>query len=739
MRIQFVVSWLCLCIFGSYCPQSRGQEVPAGTIFEVRLREGVSSRTAKRGNSLHATLVAPVQQEGRTLLPAGTRVNAAVDRAHGVGLGFVRDRASLRIRFDSIVTRSGQVLPIDAQLLEVENARETLRHDGTIVGIRATDSYGHQATGMVSSLAAIDPLLTLFAFAGSSSVLRFPEAEINYPAGTEFRIKLLKPVNLPEIDASAARAITTSEVERASLSTFVTGLPYRTRTQHKNAPSDVTNLVFLGTQEQLVAAFHLAGWAIADRRDSASEYRTVQALAEDRGYPDGPVSLLLLDGKKPALVFEKTLNTVEKRHHLRVWLVANQWNGQTAWTSAATHDTGIGFAKKTVIHRIDPQVDNEREKVVDDLLFSGCVDGFEMVERPRVPRATSNASGDRLLTDGRAAVLHLTNCERPGTESTGALASRASGNPFFRGVRQFDLTLRNVILRDNMGWQVYRGGRLVWKVAHRHAAVQSFSTSLLATEEMEGGTHLADSESLTSVGKPAERRRTPLPEVAFSLSGGEYHSRALGNLFLAWQDPGTGDVSIYEYPLRIEPGVTLGMSVTLHPSHLLSHTLFFNTTQANLITGIDVDAQVDRLQIRTTGYQAELNLAPARWRLRPFVTGGGNLTSYHFKNIKLSKKSGVFQFGLRRVGTIVNAFSSARVAPMDGGKIFDPGVSYGGGFKFRISRLMELRSEYRETYARDPDFFNAQSVNLGSQGYTSSQDTTSRRHGNFTFSLSFTP
>jgi len=487
MKSRLFVFIFGLSMSGSYCPQSRGQEVPAGTVLEVRLLDTVSSHNAKHGASLHAVLVARLQQEGRTLLPAGTRVNGSVELVQGIGLGLLRERARLRMRFSSIVTRSGQVLAIDTQLVEVENAREAVRPDGTIVGIRATNSYGHQATGIVSSVAAIDPLLTLFAFSGASSVLRFPEAEINYPMGTELHLKLLKPLNLTEVDPDSIPSVATTEAERASLSAYVAELPFRTHTQRKNTPSDVTGLVFLGTKEQLITAFHLAGWALADRRNSATEYRTIQALAEDRGYPDGPVSLLLLDGQPPAMAFEKTLNTVEKRHHLRVWMIADRWNGQTVWTAAATHDIGIGFAKGTVIHRIGPRIDSEREKVVNDLLFSGCVDGLEMVERPQVPRASANATGDRLFTDGRAAVVRLNDCREhhPEPPSAATLATLASGNAFSRGVRQFNLTMRNAILRDNVGWQAYRGGQIIWKVTHRHPAVQSASPSLLPTDETE--------------------------------------------------------------------------------------------------------------------------------------------------------------------------------------------------------------------------------------------------------------
>jgi hypothetical protein len=76
---------------------------------------------------------------------------------------------------------------------------------------------------------------------------------------------------------------------------------------------------------------------------------------------------------------------------------------------AATHDIGIDFseADRTFIHRIDSQIDRERDKVVDDLLFTGRVQRFDLVERPAVPRQGRNATGDNLETDGRIAVLLL--------------------------------------------------------------------------------------------------------------------------------------------------------------------------------------------------------------------------------------------------------------------------------------------------------------------------------------------
>ncbi len=54
---------------------------------------------------------------------------------------------------------------------------------------------------------------------------------------------------------------------------------------------------------------------------------------------------------------------------------------------------------------MDTQVDRERAKVVNDLLFTGLVRGLPLVERPDVPTNLFNATGDALETDGRMAVI----------------------------------------------------------------------------------------------------------------------------------------------------------------------------------------------------------------------------------------------------------------------------------------------------------------------------------------------
>ena len=79
------------------------------------------------------------------------------------------------------------------------------------------------------------------------------------------------------------------------------------------------------------------------------------------------------------------------------------------WAVAATHDIGISFSEqnRTFIHQIDSQIDRERAKVADDLVFTGLVQSAQLIDRANVPKKSENATGDALETDAKIAVLVL--------------------------------------------------------------------------------------------------------------------------------------------------------------------------------------------------------------------------------------------------------------------------------------------------------------------------------------------
>ena len=80
----------------------------------------------------------------------------------------------------------------------------------------------------------------------------------------------------------------------------------------------------------------------------------------------------MINGKPPDLVFQKSLDTFAKRHHIRIWKEPGTYQGRDVWIGAATHDIAISTekAKTKWSHRIDPHIDREREWIETDLLYS---------------------------------------------------------------------------------------------------------------------------------------------------------------------------------------------------------------------------------------------------------------------------------------------------------------------------------------------------------------------------------
>src|SRR5262249_40151224 len=106
---------------------------------------------------------------------------------------------------------------------------------------------------------------------------------------------------------------------------------------------------------------------------------------------------------------EKETDTFAKRHHIRVWASSQSYKGLPVWIGAGTHDIGITFSRKarTFTHSVDHDIDEERLKIGNDLIFTGDVSAWALVDRPIAPKSFQNATGDRLRTDGNIAVLTL--------------------------------------------------------------------------------------------------------------------------------------------------------------------------------------------------------------------------------------------------------------------------------------------------------------------------------------------
>jgi hypothetical protein len=221
-------------------------------------------------------------------------------------------------------------------------------------------------------------------------------------------------------------------------------------------PADLVNLVLVGSSGGVTRAFQAAGWATSDAKAAGSVLRTYFSIMLRRGYRQAPMATMVLDGSRSDIELEKSLNTFSRRHHLRIWRRPAETQGESVWMAAATEDIGIRFSTQAhnFSHVIDGNVDGERTKVVDDLLYTGCVSEAELMDRNNLPPDLENGTGTKLTTDGRVAVIRINECNDPRVMP--GVGARERKNIF----RQLAGELRTEVIRSNFLSLAYNGLRL---------------------------------------------------------------------------------------------------------------------------------------------------------------------------------------------------------------------------------------------------------------------------------------
>jgi len=109
-------------------------------------------------------------------------------------------------------------------------------------------------------------------------------------------------------------------------------------------PGGPINVGLIGAREDVVAAFHAAGWYPADPITLRTSLEIIGSVLLDRSYKDAPVSPLYFDGRREDLAFEKPEGiSADRRQHVRLWLVLQSGaDGSPVWFGSASFDTIAG-------------------------------------------------------------------------------------------------------------------------------------------------------------------------------------------------------------------------------------------------------------------------------------------------------------------------------------------------------------------------------------------------------------
>ena len=377
----------------------------------------------------------------------------------------MHEAAAMSLDFTEIVLPDDETLPLSARVIAVDNGRERVEKNGEIGGMRMTSSVAYRFSGYIRMALMMDVHAELAVWAIKTLVVQVPEPEIYFTPGVELSLKLTEPLPARAQHEPEDGPRRLAESERDSLDQILAAMPNRTTAPSNGRPSDLVNLMFVGSKEQISAAFLAAGWTQASPSNMHSRFQGIRAFVEGRGNASFPMSALLLNDEEADMSWQKGFDDMSKRHHIRIWKQPQTWDGQEVWAGAATRDIDFAYMHHgaAMTHRIDGNIDQERDKIAYDLAYTSYVDVLDWAERSRVPGVTRNGTGDLMNTDKRLAVLRLRDCETPrlSTDTQEMDSLPMHGRMGQRFVRREILSMRNDIVRNNVYWRGYEGVRWI--------------------------------------------------------------------------------------------------------------------------------------------------------------------------------------------------------------------------------------------------------------------------------------
>jgi hypothetical protein len=195
-------------------------------------------------------------------------------------------------------------------------------------------------------------------------------------------------------------------------------MPPATTNAKASRSGDPVNLVVIGEFATVLSAF-TSRWDECETISLASCWKTVRAFLFGAEYRYSPVSPLHLFGRSQDVAFQRIRSSINERLHLRLWLTPLCFAGRPVWVGQISRDIGVRFTTQVwnlTTHRIDPNVDESRDYVVEDLLRAERIEAVGYVAGAHACTAGDpqrNLTGDPYFTDGKRAVIALSHVRTP--------------------------------------------------------------------------------------------------------------------------------------------------------------------------------------------------------------------------------------------------------------------------------------------------------------------------------------
>jgi hypothetical protein len=218
-------------------------------------------------------------------------------------------------------------------------------------------------------------------------------------------------LKLPHPPKKAQAAGDVKQLDETALQVWLKRQPRCTSNARGTVEGDPLNLVVVGDRNSIEEC--LSAWDETESLTLGTAWKTARAFLLESQYRYSPVSPLYLGGRQQDVALQRARLSLNQRLHLRLWATSVLFDGQPVWVGQVSRDIGVRFTPKTwnlTTHQIDPDVDEARDYVLDDLLVAGRVARLGFV--PGVEAASSaaprrNLTGDPYFTDGLRAVAVL--------------------------------------------------------------------------------------------------------------------------------------------------------------------------------------------------------------------------------------------------------------------------------------------------------------------------------------------
>ena len=179
------------------------------------------------------------------------------------------------------------------------------------------------------------------------------------------------------------------------------------------ATGDPLNLVIIGKPLDVYIAFMRAGWDETETVTTTSSWKTIRSFISGGEYRYSPVSSLYVFDRAQDVAFQKARDNIHERNHLRLWMSPARFRGLPVWIGQISRDIGVRFTKKTITtHKIDPDVDETREFLLENLAYAQALEKIGYVKGVgEVPQDSpkGNLTGDPWFSDGFRLVLWVTS------------------------------------------------------------------------------------------------------------------------------------------------------------------------------------------------------------------------------------------------------------------------------------------------------------------------------------------